>query len=111
MKPTLCLILVVLSVTATQIPSYALQSDSLFCDRGTVSIGQTAAEVISKCGQPTSTSQYEQKIADGLYPATGIITTAVIDDWTSNFGPGRFQYRLLFKDGRVTQIESLDYGY
>ncbi|BDV42957.1 hypothetical protein GURASL_18800 [Geotalea uraniireducens] len=39
------------------------------------------------------------------------VTEVTVDDWTFNFGPDRFQYRLLLEDGRVTRIESLDYGY
>ena len=110
MKHTLCSILVMLIISATQIPSYAIQSDSLYCDGRIISIGDTAGEVISKCGQPAYTFQREQNIVDELYP-TRIITTVIIDDWTFNFGPDRFQYHMLLKNGRVMGIESLDYGY
>jgi hypothetical protein len=111
MKPTLYSILVMLIVTATQVPSYAVQTGTLYCDGQIVSIGNTAGEVISKCGQPTYTFQHEQKIVDEYYTTSRIITTIIIDDWTFNFGPDRFQYRLLLKNGRVAEIESLDYGY
>jgi len=34
-----------------------------------------------------------------------------IDDWLFNFGPNEFQYQLILENGRVTRIDSLDYGY
>ncbi|MGD0845263.1 MAG: DUF2845 domain-containing protein [Geobacteraceae bacterium] len=34
-----------------------------------------------------------------------------MDDWTFNFGPDRFQYHILLKNGRVWKIDSLGYGY
>jgi len=68
--------------------------------------------LVRKCGQPTYTSQREQKIVEeGYTHGERIITTIVIDDWTFNFGRDRFQYRILLKNGRVWKIESLDYGY
>jgi hypothetical protein len=111
MKPALCSILVMLLVAATQVPSYAVTTGTLYCEGRIVSIGDTAGEVISKCGQPTYTFQHEQKIVDEDYPRSRIITTVIVDDWTFNFGPDRFQYRLLLRNGRVAEIESLDYGY
>ena len=69
-------------------------------------------DVVRKCGQPTYTSQREQKVVEwGDIPGERIITTVVIDDWIFNFGRDRFQYRVLLKNSRVWKIESLDYGY
>jgi hypothetical protein len=111
MKTALCSILAILIVAAIQVPSDAVQTDSLYCDGQIVSVGDTAGEVISKCGQPAYVFQHEQKIVEEDYAASRIITTNIIDDWTFNFGPDRFQYRVLLKNGRVSEIESLDYGY
>lgn len=111
MKPFICTIMVMLFVAVTQIPSYAITTGTMYCDGRIVSIGDTAGEVIGKCGQPAYTLQHEQKIIDDNYPAGRIITTVIVDDWTFNFGPDRFQYHLLLKNGRVAEIESLDYGY
>lgn len=112
MKPTFCIILFTLLVMASQSTAVATSSDSLICSGGIISLRDFASEVVRKCGQPAYTTQREQKILEeGNYPGDRIITTIVIDDWTFNFGPERFQYRMLLKNGRVWNIESLDYGY
>jgi hypothetical protein len=111
MKQAFVSIVIMLIVAAMQVPSYAITTGTLYCEGRIVSIGDTAGEVISKCGQPTDTFQHKQKIVDDNYPAGRIITTVIVDDWTFNFGPDRFQYRLLLRNGRVAEIESLDYGY
>jgi hypothetical protein len=111
MKPVFVSIVIMLIVAAIQVPSYAITTGTMYCEGRIVSIGDTAGEVISKCGQPADTFQHKQKIVDDNYPAGRIITTVIVDDWTFNFGPDRFQYRLLLKNGRVAEIESLDYGY
>jgi len=111
MKPVLCSILMMIIIAALQAPSYAVQTDSLYCDGRIVSTGDSAGEVIAKCGQPAYTFQHEETIVDRIYHGSRIITTVIIDDWTFNFGPDRFQYRLILKNGRVTNMESLDYGY
>jgi hypothetical protein len=85
----------------------------MMCKGGIVSTGDVAGEVVSKCGQPTSTSQREQKNVVGGTTLTRerTITSTIIDDWTYNFGPNQFQYLLTLQNGRVTRIESLGYGY
>ena len=87
-------------------------SDSLRCGGGIVAVGDLAPELVRKCGQPFYATQREQKIVEeGTIPGDRIITTIIIDDWTYNFGPNRFQYRILLRNGRVWNIESLNYGY
>jgi len=84
----------------------------MMCSGGIVSVGDIVLDVVRKCGQPTYTSQREQKVVEwGDIPGERIITTVVIDDWIFNFGRDRFQYRVLLKNSRVWKIESLDYGY
>lgn len=110
-KPVICSILAMIIIAATQGRSSATQTDSLYCDGRIVSIGDTAGEVMSKCGPPAYSLQREEESLDRVYRGSRIITTSIVDDWTFNFGPDRFQYRVLFRNGTVWQIESLDYGY
>jgi len=112
MKPTFCIILFISFVIASQSTVFALTYDSLMCSGGNISLRDIASEVVRKCGQPAYTMQREQKIVeeDG-YPGDRRITTIIFDDWIFNFGPDRFQYRVLLRNGRVWKIESLDYGY
>ena len=112
MRPTICIILFAFFVIAAHTPAFAQASDSLICTGGIISVGDIASDLVKKCGQPIYTSQREQKIVEeDAINGARIITTFVIDDWTFNFGPDRFQYRLLLKNGRVWKIDSLDYGY
>lgn len=110
MKPAFCFMIMVFCFILTLAPVYGLQSDSLLCD-GIISIGATAGDVLRKCGQPAYATQREERIVEGDDIGGRVIITVLIDDWTFNFGPDRFQYRVLLKNGRVVRIESLDYGY
>lgn len=91
----------------------ATDSGSLSCERGIVSLGDSGGEIVAKCGPPSFTTRREEKrVSDAAKVARDrTVTEVTVDDWTFNFGPDRFQYRLLLEDGRVTRIESLDYGY
>ena len=112
MKSVFCIILCASLVIAAQPSAFAVESDSLICSEGIVSVGDIASDVVRKCGQPAYTSQRQEKIVEGGdFSGVRIITTIVVDDWIFNFGRDRFQYRILLKNGRVWRIESLDYGY
>ena len=112
MKPVYYLLLFTLLAITAQASTDALASDSLICKEGIVSVGDVASELLRKCGEPVYVAQREQKIVEaGIIPGERIITTIIIDDWTFNFGRDRFQYRILLRNGRVWEIESLDYGY
>lgn len=84
--------------------------DTLRCGSAIVSIGSTAGEVLSKCGEPASGSQREVITIDGRRQQRTIITNDV-EDWIFNFGPNQFQYLVTLKNGRVKRIQSLGKGY
>lgn len=91
----------------------AADSETMRCKGGIVSIGDSAGEVVSKCGTPATATQGSKKLVEkGLYGTkTATVTTVVVDNWIFNFGPSEFQYQLELQDGRVCRIQSLDYGY
>ncbi len=88
----------------------ATETGTCACRDGIVSKGDLLAEVVKKCGPPTFQSQRQETRLDDTKESK-TITTISIDDWTYNFGPNEFMYNLRFENGRVTKIESLDYGY
>jgi len=100
-------------LTAGQLPAYATETGSMICKGGIVSIGDAAGEVMAKCGEPATKSNREDKrVSHSSKPGYGKVVTSVsIDDWLFNFGPNEFQYQLILENGRVTRIDSLDYGY
>jgi hypothetical protein len=105
--------LLVLALIAIHAPAFATETGTMMCKGGIVSMGDSAGEVVSKCGQPATTTQREQKTVEEASKNSRdrIITTTTVQDWIFNFGPDQFQYQLLLENGRVTRIESLSYGY
>lgn len=113
MKTAFQISLAALIILAGNSPGFATDTDTMFCEGGLISIGDTAGEVLSKCGQPaTSTTREEKRYGAGsTYSHGRVFKTVAIDDWIFNFGPNHFQYQLVLENGRVARIESLDYGY
>jgi uncharacterized protein DUF2845 len=111
MNTALRTILIMLSVTTVCSAALATESETMRCARGIVSIGDTAGEVLGKCGEPAYATQRMEKRGDERGYRYRTFTTVAIDDWTYNFGPNEFMYRLLIENGRVAMIESLEHGY
>jgi hypothetical protein len=114
MKSAICFLLLMSLVIAAPTAAFAgTSSGSLRCDGGVVSVGDIVSDLLRKCGQPAYASQREEKIVtESDFPGDRIIITVPIDDWFFNFGPNRFQCRILLRNGRVWRIETLDsYGY
>lgn len=88
----------------------ALQTGTMRCRSGIVSIDDTIPDVLRKCGSPAfqdrreQTNSFEQRHGRSYE----IIT---VDSWIYNFGPQEFMYEVTFQNGRVARIESLDTGY
>lgn len=70
-------------------------TDSLECDNGTVSEGDSEDSVRAKCGSPQKVTQED---AD----------SPVI--WVYNFGPSEFVYYVSFTNGMVERIQMGGYG-
>lgn len=96
----------VASVALLASTAFGTESGSLRCQRGIVSLGDMMAEVVAKCGDPTFTTSRQESRGDRAR-----FWTVTIDDWTYNFGPDQFMYNLVFENGRVIRIDSLDWGY
>ena len=82
---------------------------ALQCDGGIVDIGDTVLTLQRKCGAPAYTLRHEVAI-EGLdrFGWVRVIGSVTVDDWLYNFGPMRFQARVLLRDAKVWRIESLD---
>lgn len=106
--------LVVAALAAGIVPvaAVATETGTVICKGGIVSTGDSAGEVVAKCGEPaTATTRQDKVLEKGSKGANKKVTTISIDDWIFNFGPNQFQYRLVLENGRVARIESLGYGY
>lgn len=93
--------------------AFAAGIDTMSCTNGIVSTGDTVGVLFAKCGQPTYSAQREDKrvTGSGVKGGTKIISSVAVDDMLYNFGPDRFQYRVVVENGIVRKLESLDYGY
>lgn len=92
------------------------------CNTYVIDPGLRKAEVIKKCGTPTSQdTRIERRILrvrNGNYggPAnSGSVEVErevqiTIEEWIYNFGPNEFMQLVVFENGRVTETKDLGYG-
>jgi hypothetical protein len=95
----------------------ASHADSIRCGNQLALQGNTRLEVRAKCGEPDDivhstlarqvTVVSHRRIA---YAEEETIIVAV-EDWTYNFGPHRFMYRLRFINGILDGLEPMGYGF
>jgi hypothetical protein len=110
MKATPLLLVLALAATA---PAYA----SFRCGSKLVTEGDTRAQVVAKCGEPTEVEQRtvlrEPTVWVGgrLYRGGLGLSEIPIELWVYNLGPSKLMRRIRFEDGVVVEIETLGYGY
>lgn len=98
-------------------PGYA---DIMRCETGrVVSSGDTTAEVLAQCGEPTQRESGQEclKARDGKSRARANhqkpfheVDCVTVETWTYNFGPRRLVQRLTFKNNRLETIQTQGYG-
>jgi hypothetical protein len=81
------------------------------CGDRIVSTGDTKAEVIMKCGEPTLKDSREESIIEKIDANTKQKKTITIDEWTYNLGPDSFIRILRFENGKLVDIQTGNYGY
>ncbi|WP_111494548.1 MULTISPECIES: DUF2845 domain-containing protein [Marinobacter] len=75
------------------------------CGTSLVDEGDWPVEVREKCGEPDYVAIYPQAALPGI----GIVQT--VEHWYYNPGPRSFVRRLIFRNGKLRQEESLGYGF
>ena len=92
------------------------RGDSVNCDRGIVSTGDSKLDLLAKCGEPAlmearlEERSHYQVSQDGRSGA-GHSVTVKVERWTYNFGPQRFLQFVTLETGRVISVERGSYGY
>jgi len=81
------------------------------CSEQIVSVGDSKSDVLAKCGEPTwkDTRQEEFNEKQGMGQVRDIFVT--IEEWTYNLGSNRFVRILTFRNGKLFDIKSGNYGY
>ncbi len=77
-----------------------LTSAGMRCGSRIIDRGSSSAEVSSFCGDPAQVDR-----------VTGIDAEAQIEFWTYNFGPNLLMERVRIKNGVVTDVQDLGYGF
>jgi hypothetical protein len=92
-------------------------ADSLRCGNQLALQGNTRLEVRAKCGAPDdiihSTLARQVTLVSQRRIAYAEEETIIVpvEDWTYNFGPHRFMYRLRFINGILEGLEPMGYGF
>jgi hypothetical protein len=113
--PLLPRLLAGLALGALPVAGMAL-GDSINCDHGIVSAGDSKLDLLAKCGEPAlMEARFEERShfqvsQDGRRGSSRSVTVRV-ERWTYNFGPQRFQQFVTLETGRVTAVERGTYGY
>ena len=102
------LILIILLVTGL-IP-LQVQADSISCDRGIVSSGDTAVDLIMRCGQPEWKESHQEEITDRFDPGLKQRIYITVEEWTYNFGPQQFLRIVTLRNGVVAGLRTGQYG-
>ncbi len=94
----------------------APDESSIACDGGIVSLGDSKLDLLGKCGRPALEDAREIDLTRiHVDPETGVTAVgqarATIEEWSYNFGPGRFVVHVKLARGKVVALERGGYGY
>ena len=80
------------------------------CGDRIISRGESKGEVLAKCGEPFYRTSHDEELWEPM-GATGSRRVAVtVEEWTYNFGPQRFMRIITFRNGRVVDVRTGNYG-
>jgi hypothetical protein len=104
-------------VAAVVLGSAPAHADTLRCDTGLITTGDTAGELLARCGRPAQVDQSQLLRPPVIWldgrpwrlPGGDLVVP--VELWTYNLGPNKLMRRVRLEDGRVKAIETLGYGY
>ena len=102
----IALALAVFGVAAT-----AAASDTFRCGNRLVSMGDTKAEVMIKCGSPAWKDDWTDEVINNINTADEVRVSVARERWVYNLGPHSFLRFLLFENGALINIATGGYGY
>ncbi|HWR73691.1 MAG TPA: DUF2845 domain-containing protein [Nitrospirota bacterium] len=80
------------------------------CDEQKVKLGDTKIDVLVHCGEPVWKEERKEEIIEQIDKDTRNKVTVTIEEWTYNLGPNRFMRIFTFRNGRLVDIRTGDYG-
>jgi hypothetical protein len=81
------------------------------CGAQSVSVGDSALEVMAKCGEPAWKDERQEIIRERLDDETERKVYIKVEEWTYNFGPNQFLRIFTLRNGKVTNIQTGNRGY
>ncbi|MCM2334913.1 MAG: DUF2845 domain-containing protein [Anaeromyxobacteraceae bacterium] len=90
--------------------------DSIRCEGGLVSVGDSKLDLLGRCGAPTLREAKEVERSssrrdDGNGVSERSASTVTVERWTYDFGPRRFLGHVTLELGVVTSVSHGGYGY
>lgn len=100
---------------ALALPAAPAWADSIHCDGGIVSTGDTRVDLLGKCGPPSFQERRAVERGNAAWdPAVGagasVEVQAAVETWTYDFGPNRFLMTVTLRNGLVASVERGGYG-
>ena len=80
------------------------------CSEQLVSVGDSKTDVLAKCGEPTLKDSHVDEIREKLGDTERKVFVT-IEEWTYNLGPTRFVRILTFRNSKLADIKTGNYGY
>jgi hypothetical protein len=81
-----------------------------YCDEQKFKRGDTKIDVLFQCGAPAGKEEWKEEIIEGPDRGDKRKVTVNIEEWTYNLGPSKFMRILTFRNGKLTDIKTGDYG-
>ena len=103
-----------LSVLALALGAPAGADDSLSCDGGIISVGDSKIDLLGKCGAPAlqEVLDHDRAVLQHYGPSGwGRRVSVTVERWTYNLGPTRFLQFVTVESGRIVSIKRGSYGY
>ena len=114
-------ILIILFFSVSLFYNSAIADRHMRCQGSLVSIGDTAAQVLDKCGKPDKLDRwkefhngsmvqiYDYKTQRYIAPQE-VPNPILMERWTYNLGDNQFTRYLYFQDGELIKIETGEKG-
>lgn len=80
------------------------------CDEQKIQRGDMKLDVLVQCGEPALKEERKEEIIEETDQDTKRKVTVIIEEWTYNLGPNRFMRVFTFRNGRVIDIRTGNYG-
>ncbi len=80
------------------------------CGDRVISTGESKADVFAKCGEPFYRTSHDEEVWMPIGDASSRKVIVNVEEWTYNFGPQRFMRIITFRNGRVVDVRTGNYG-